>query len=103
MCPDREPSEETPCFPGPTLLRGFCKVVNLCGPTEFHCGSWLGQNPEGWPQASWSRGGSATEPLGEPCPQIPMVIPGLDTQSLLLLVILTVLKVASTGSLPFWK
>ena len=31
-----------------------------------------------------------------------MVIPGLDTQSLSLLVILKVLKVACTGSLPFW-
>ena len=48
-------------------------------------------------------GGSATEPLGEPCPQIPMVIPGLDTQSLSLLVILMVPKVACTGSLLFWK
>ena len=48
---------ETPDFHGAALLRGFCKVVNFCGPTQFHCGSWLGQNPEGWPWASWVEGG----------------------------------------------
>lgn len=64
-------SETPPGFPGATLLRGFCKVVNLCGPTEFHCGSWLGQNPEGWPQASRGQGGRPRSPLGNPAHRSP--------------------------------
>lgn len=71
------PQGETPIFPGAALLRGFCKVVNLCGPTQFHCGSWLRQNPEGWLWASWERGWGVghgalwralpTDPRGHSC------------------------------------
>ena len=65
------PQSETLGFPGAALLRGVCKVVNLCGPTEFHCGSWLGRNPEGWPRASWGCGGQPRSPLESPAHRSP--------------------------------
>ena len=35
------PQSETLGFPGAALLRGFCEVVNLCGPTESTVGPGL--------------------------------------------------------------